>query len=163
MPMVRDAIVGSRPARTLVRIGVLIVASVIVFGWVLIPIRTYGDSMRPTYSAGSLNFVNRAAYFWRSPARGDVVAVRLAGLHAVYVKRIVAMPGERLAIRAGEVFVNGARLDEPYVVYRGSWDVPEVAVPEAEYLVIGDNRGMRVEEHEFGRIKRERIAGRLLW
>ncbi len=163
MSLVRNAIVGRRPARTLVRIAVLILGSIIVFGWLLIPIRTYGDSRRPAYTAGSLNFVNRAAYFWRSPARGDVVAVRLAGLHAMYVKRIVGMPGERFAIRAGEVFVNGARLDEPYVVYRGSWDVPEVTVPQAEYLVIGDNRGMRLEEHEFGRVTRERIAGTLLW
>src|SRR5574340_314085 len=160
---VRDAIIGRSPARTLVRAAVLIVASIFVFGWVLIPVRTYGDSMRPTYSAGSFNLVNRAAYFWRSPARGDVVAVRLAGLHAVYIKRLVGMPGERLAIRGGDVFINDSRLEEPYLVHRGTWDVPELTLRRDEYFVIGDNRGMPVEQHEFGRVKRERISGRLLW
>lgn len=163
MAIVKDLAIGRRPARTLVRIAVLIAASVILFGWVLIPVRTYGDSMRPTYGAGSFNLVNRGAYLWQAPARGDVVAVRLAGLHALYVKRIVGLPGERIAIRDGVVFVNDSRLDEPWVVYRGTWDVPEVAVLQAEYFVVGDNRGMRIQEHEFGRVRRERIAGRLLW
>ena len=163
MTILREAMVGRQPGRTLVRALVLIVASVITFGWVLIPVRTYGDSMRPAYSAGSLNLVNRAAYLWRRPARGDVVAVRLAGLHAVYIKRIVGLPGERLAIRGGDLFINGSRFEEPYVVYRGTWEVPEMTIPQAEYLVIGDNRSMRIEQHEFGRVKRERIAGPLVW
>lgn len=163
MPLVRDAIVGRRPARTVVRVAVLVVASAIVFRWVLIPIRTYGDSMLPAYSAGAFNVVNRAAYLWRPPARGDVVAIRLAGVHAVYVKRIVGMPGERVEIRVGTVFINDSPLDEPYLVNRGRWTLPEVMVPQDKYLVIGDNRNIPVEYHEFGLVERERIAGTLLW
>jgi|SRR5512132_3599742 signal peptidase I len=159
----RTALIGPRPARTLVRVAVLIVASIVVFGWVLLPVRTYGESMRPTYAAGSFNLINRAGYLWRSPARGDVVAVRLAGLRAVYIKRIVAMPGERVAIRGGEVFINGSRLDEPYIVERGTWHLAEFALSTDQYLVIGDNRVMPMQMHEFGLVRRERIAGPLVW
>ena len=82
--------------------------------------------MLPTYNDGGLNFANRAAYWWRDPARGDAVAIRMAGEHVVYVKRIVGLPRERIAIIAGVVLVNDEPLIEPTVVYRAPWDVPGV-------------------------------------
>ncbi len=159
----REALLGRRPAHTLVRVGVLVAVSIAVFGWVLVPVRTYGPSMLPTYSSGSFHLVNRSAYSYRPPARGDVVAVRLAGWKAVYVKRIVGLPGERVAIRDGIVLVDGHAIDEPYVVEREGWNMREVALGADEFFVVGDNRGMRMDQHEFGRVKRERIAGPLLF
>ncbi|MBI2220836.1 MAG: signal peptidase I [Acidobacteria bacterium] len=159
----REALLGRRPAHTLIRVGVLVVVSIAVFGWVLVPVRTYGPSMLPTYASGSFHIVNRSAYGYRGPARGDVVAVRLAGWRVVYVKRIIGLPGERIAIRDGIVFVDGRAIDEPYVVRRGEWNVPELTLGPDEFFVVGDNRGMRMDQHEFGRVKRERIAGPLLF
>ncbi|HSL22002.1 MAG TPA: signal peptidase I [Vicinamibacterales bacterium] len=159
----REALLGRRPTRTFVRLAVLVIVSVFIFGWVLLPVRTYGDSMLPTYSSGSFHLVNRAAYSWRAPARGDVIAVRLAGWRVVYVKRIVALPGERIAIRSGVVLVNHRPLDEPYVSRRQPWNMSEVLLGGDEYFVIGDNRGMRMTDHEFGTVRRERIAGPLLF
>jgi signal peptidase I len=159
----REALVGRHPRRTLVRIGLLIAVSVVLFGWVLLPVRTYGPSMLPTYSSGSFHLVNRAAYVVREPARGDVVAVRLAGWRVVYVKRIIGLPGERVTIRDGIVLVNGRALDEPYVVQRAPWQMREMALGPDDFFVVGDNRGMRMEQHEFGRVRRERIAGPLLF
>jgi signal peptidase I len=159
----REALFGRRPARTLIRIGVLVLVSIGVFGWVLVPVRTYGPSMLPAYASGSFHLVNRSAYGYRAPARGDVVAVRLAGWKVVYVKRIIGLPGERVAIRDGIVLVNGRAIDEPYVVRRATWNMREMPLGEDEFFVVGDNRGMRMEQHEFGRVKRERIAGPLLF
>jgi signal peptidase I len=142
---------------------VLVVFSLVVFRWVLLPIRTYGPSMLPTYSSGSFHLVNRLTYLLREPRRGDVVAVRLAGWSVVYVKRIIGAPGDRVAIRDGVVVVNGTALDEPYVVQRAKWNTREVTLGPDEFFVVGDNRGMRVEQHEFGRVRRERIAGPLVY
>lgn len=143
--------------------GVLIIVSVVVFKWVLLPVRTYGDSMLPTYRSGGFHLVNRLAYGWREPSRGDIVAVRLAGWRVVYVKRIVGLPGDRVAFAQGVLMVNGRPLEEPYVQQRQPWTMREVTLGPDEFFVVGDNRDMRMEQHEFGRIRRERIAGPVLF
>ena len=137
--------------------------SFVTFRWVLIPIRAEGISMLPTYQSGSLNLVNRLAYLNEQPSRGDIVAIKLAGPHVLYVKRIIALPGERISLAAGQVYVNGAPLAEPYVQNRNPWDVPEVTLTSREYFVIGDNRGMRAKDHDFGRVDVSRIVGRVLF
>jgi signal peptidase I len=159
----RRAAVGRDPRRTFVRVGVLAAVSVAVFGWILTPIRVHGISMEPTYRDGALNFVNRAVFRVRTPARGDVIAIRLAGPSVLYVKRIVGLPHERVAIAGGIVQVNGIPLPEPYVHHRQPWDVPEVVVGPREYFVIGDNRGMRAADHDFGRVDERRILGTLVF
>lgn len=144
---------------------VLALASVafITFNWVLIPIRTEGPSMDPTYRSGSFNLVNRLSYAFGEPSRGDVVAIRLAGPSVVLVKRIVGLPGERVRIDEGVLHVNGAPLDEPYVRQRRAWNVPEVTLGPDEYFAVGDNRGMSARAHSFGAVKRVRIRGRVLF
>jgi signal peptidase I len=135
----------------------------VLFGFVLLPVRLHGISMLPTYNDGGLNFANRAAYWWGSPARGDAVAIRMAGEHVVYVKRIVGLPRERIAIIAGVVTVNDAPLIEPSVVYKTPWDVPAITLGNDEYFVIGDNRAMASQNHDFGKTARGRIVGKMLF
>ncbi len=163
MSLARRIAFGSNPSRTAARILLLAVVSAVTFHWLLIPLRTEGISMLPGYASGRLTLVNRLAYLRHGPARGDIVAIRLAGRHVVYVKRVIALPGERLRIDGGQVFINGVPLDEPYVLYRAAWDVPEVTLMADEYYVIGDNRGMRAADHSFGRASASRILGSLLF
>jgi signal peptidase I len=146
-----------------VRVLLLILASTVIFRWILIPVRTDGVSMEPTYESGRLNVVNRLAYLSSSPARGDVVAIRLAGLHVLYIKRVIALPGERVGITAGEVQIDGAPLNEPYVRHRRPWDLPEVQLGQTEYFVVGDNRGMAAADHTFGRVDAIRIVGKVVF
>ncbi|MBP1634513.1 MAG: signal peptidase [Acidobacteria bacterium] len=150
---------GRHPRRALARAAVLVVAALILFGGVLLPVRGEGPSMSPTFEQGDLVFVNRLGYLRSSPARGDIVAVRLAGARVVYLKRIVGLPGERVGIAEGVVRVNGAPLDEPYVRKRRAWTTGEVTLGSDEYLVIGDNRGMAMGAHAFGKVRRARIVG----
>jgi signal peptidase I len=159
----RRLIFGQNPKRTLVRLGVLAVVSFVTFGWVFTPTRVRGISMLPTYRDARLNLVNRMIYKVRPPARGDVVAIRLAGPSVVYVKRIIALPSERVAIVQGTVKVNGAPLAEPYVEQRQPWNYPEITVGPSEYFVIGDNRSMRMADHDFGRVDARRILGKLVF
>lgn len=163
MSLTRQIVFGRDPRRTVVRVLVLAVISFVMFGWVLIPVRAEGISMLPTFQSGSLHFVSRVAYSYSRPSRGDVIAIRLAGPHVLYVKRIIALPGERVSFVQGQVYVNGAPLIEPYVHNRRMWDVPEVQLTAREYFVVGDNRGMRAADHDFGRVDVSRIAGKLLF
>jgi len=149
--------------RAIVRGVALVAVAVVVFGFVLLPVRLEGISMLPTYHSGAMNFANRLAYLWREPARGDVVAIRMAGLGLLYVKRIVGLPGERVEIAAGVVTINGRPLVEPTVALRAPWNLPAFTLGGGEYLVIGDNRSMAIENHDFGRVARDRIVGRLLF
>jgi signal peptidase I len=161
----RRFLFGRDPRRTAVRVLVLAGISFVTFKWMLIPIRTQGVSMLPTYSSGTFNLVNRLSYVGRNaaPKRGDIVAIRLAGPNVVYVKRIVGMPGERVSIVEGWVHINGQSLPEPYVRHRRAWDVPEVTLGPHEYFVVGDNRGMAAGDHDFGRVDDDRILGRVLF
>jgi signal peptidase I len=119
--------------------------------------------MEPTYDDGALNFANRFAFAWREPARGEVVAIRMAGPHVVYVKRIVALPGEQVAIAMGTVLIDGQPLLEPAVARKAPWNVAALTLRRDEYFVIGDNRAMPAESHDFGRTTRDRIIGKLLF
>jgi signal peptidase I len=156
-------IFGKNPRRTTIRIVVLAVVAFATFRWWLIPIRTEGISMQPTYESGRLNLVNRFAYASSTPSRGDVVAIRLAGPSVVYVKRVVGLPGEKVAIVDGTVRINGSPLNEPYVRYRRSWNLDEETLGPQEYFLIGDNRGMREGDHDFGRATIDRIVGKVVF
>ncbi len=159
----RRLILGRDPRRTLLRVAVLALVSFLTFGWLLTPVRVHGISMEPAYRDRGFNFVNRVVYTVRSPARGEVVAIRLAGPRVLYVKRIIGLPDERVAIVEGIIQINGVPLVEPYVRARQAWNYAEVTVGPGEYFVIGDNRDMGAGDHEFGRVDVRRILGRLVF
>ena len=161
--VLKPLVFGRDPRRTAWRAGALVIASLVLFGVVLRPVRTHGISMVPTIADGRLIFVNRLAYaLGRPPLRGDIVAIRMAGPNVLYVKRIVGVPFERVGIVGGQVFVDGRPLAEPYVRHRAQWEYATVTLSEAEYLVVGDNRGMQQDLHDFGRTSRERIVGKVV-
>lgn len=155
--------IGRKPAFTFVRIVVLVVATFVVFRFILLPpIRITGPSMSPTYRENSIHLVNRLAYSWREPRRGDVVSIRLAGHSVMYMKRIVGLPGETVEFRGGRLWVNGQPLEEPYVKSASRWNMPPRRLGVEEYFVVGDNRSMPIEDHVFGVATRSRIVGKIL-
>jgi len=155
--------VGRRPRRTLARAGILLLSSLVTFKFLILPIRVVGISMIPAYRNGTVNFVNRISYSKAKPNRGDVVAIRMAGEKSLLLKRIIALPGERVAIRRGVVTINGAPLNEPYVLANRTWNSPEIHLNDNEYFVIGDNRTMDQRWHDFGVRKREDIVGKVIF
>src|ERR1041385_285708 len=93
-------LIGKKPRRTLIRIAVLVVVTVVVFKFVLLPIRVIGKSMMPTYKDHGINAVNRLAYLSHPPQRGDVVGIRFtetANPRIMLMKRIIGLPGETVA------------------------------------------------------------------
>jgi len=159
---VQRVVIGRNPYITLIRIIVLVVTCLVVFKFVLIPIRVEGVSMLPTYKGGRINFVNRLAYMFHEPQRGDVVAIRLAGRHVMYMKRIIGKPGETISFHAGQTFINGQPLDEPYLKTEWSWEAAPRQLGDDEYYFVGDNRTMPMMDHEQGKAHRERIIGKVL-
>jgi signal peptidase I len=155
---------GPRPRRTAIRAAVLVVASAVIFGVVLLPVRLSGISMEPTYADGEMNFANRLAYAaGRRPTRGDVVTIRMAGMSVLYVKRVIGLPRERVEITMGTVLIDGQPLIEPTVIRKAPWNVPAVTLGDDEYFVIGDNRAMSAQNHDFGRASLDRIIGKMLF
>jgi signal peptidase I len=155
-------LIGRRPRRTLVRVILLAVVCFVVFKFLLLPIRIEGISMEPTYHDRQVNFVNRMAFWWHPPRRGDVVSVRLAGEHAMYMKRIIGLPGETVSFHEGHAYINGQELDEPYVKYNCDWEHDPIPCGPDQYYVVGDNRSMPFTYHEQGRAERCRIVGKPL-
>ncbi len=155
-------LIGRDPKLTLVRIFIWIGLILLLYRFVLLPIRVQGISMLPNYKENGVNVVNRLAYLFHPPQRGDVVAIRLAGEHIMYCKRIVGLPGETVHFQHGRLLINGQPLDEPYLKKECNWDEPPEQDGPDEYFVVGDNRSMDYSLHEKGRAARSRIVGKLL-
>ena len=158
--------IGRHPKQTLVRLALLIglaTVAFLVFSFILFPVQITGPSMSPNYRNGEINFINRLAYLRQEPQRGDVVGVRFSGVHLMYVKRIVALPGESIAFSHGHIYINGERLAEPYLTFPShDWESPPRQLGPQEYYVVGDNRSMSFANHEKGAAERRRIIGRIL-
>jgi len=176
----RIMVMGRNPKATLVRVAVLVVTSFVVFKFILLHIRVEGISMLPTYPDQSRHFVNRIAYLWREPQRGDVVGIRfsraetnapagihqaanwLAPPHVMLLKRIIGLPGETVAFVNGHAVINGEVLDEPYEKLPCNWNLLPKELGPGEYFVVGDNRSMLREDHTFGRAQRSQIIGKAI-
>lgn len=150
---------GSSPRRALIRSLVWALLLLAVGRFLLVPVRIYGDSMKPTYQPGTFNLVYTLRYRGRPPRRGDVVAVSMAGRRLLLLKRVIGLPGETVFIGNGTVFIDGEPIEEPYVEYNAHWNVSPVTLDGNEYFVIGDNRGMPSRLHTFGRTTGDRIFG----
>ncbi len=110
-------------------------------------------------------------YLFGGPSRGDLVsfhspplaAVR-CGAGGVFIKRVVALPGERFSERSGRVFVNGRPLAEPYVRarLRDRRTIAPLRVPSERYFVLGDNRSSSCDSREWGTVRRRDIVAKIM-
>jgi signal peptidase I len=160
--LLRKVVIGRDPKRTMQRVVILIVVCFLVAKFILLPIQISGPSMLPTYGERGINFVNRVAYMFHEPRRGDVVAIRLAGPSIMFMKRIIGLPGETVTFHEGHVYIDGKLLDEPYVRFPCSWEHEPRTLGPFEYYVVGDNRSMPQVDHTEGKAPRERIVGKVL-
>jgi len=155
-------LIGRNPQRTLARVVILVLGCFLAWKYVAVPIRVEGISMLPTYKERDINVINRLAYKFRDPQRGDVVAIRMAGEHLMLLKRIVGLPGETVAFRRGRLLINGQVVPEPYVKFKCYWNIPPQHLGPGEYYVVGDNRSMPEADHTKGIADRSRIVGKAL-
>lgn len=159
----RRLIWGGRPLRTVIRAIVAGVACWAIMRYAYRPALVRGFSMEPTLSDRSLRIVDLRRYRTRKPLRGDIVAIRMAGPRALYLKRILAVPGDRIGFKDGRLMLNGHIVEEPYRVQYGAWTLREQITPAETYFVAGDNRAMDMEDHVMGWVHERDIVGGLLF
>lgn len=148
--------------RFAVRLVVLIMAALLIFTQVLVPLRIEGQSMEPTYKDGSFTFCWRGRYLFTKPDHGDIVAIRFAGRRVVLLKRIIALAGETVEFRNGILLVNSRQVEEPYISPSLPWNLPPRKVEPGKVYVVGDNRSVPLERHHMGQVEVQRIMGGVL-
>lgn len=142
---------------------------------IILPIRYFlvqpfyvkGASMEPNYYDHDYLLIDEISYRFHEPQRGDVVVIRYPRDHSqFFIKRVVGLPGERIVIKDGEVFVAQSREDlkkvnEPYL---GEWVTTQgnqdITLQWGQYFVLGDHRNASLDSRSFGPVTRAEIVGR---
>ncbi len=147
---------------------VVVLAVILYFGisFAVQTVHVEGLSMFGTLNDNDYLIANKIDYRLHAPQRGDIIILRPPTLSTTdYIKRVIALPGERLLIKDGHVYINGHLLEEPYLPE--AWTVGTdyggpngTVIPANEYFVMGDNRNRSQDSRVFGPINRDRIDGK---
>jgi signal peptidase I len=121
-----------------------------------------GQSMQPNLTDGQRLLVNKVAYRFGEPVRGDIVVIRSPrGTSEKLIKRVVGMPGETIELSNGRVYINSQLLDEYYHPTVGMRPFPPTRVPPGHYFLLGDNRDHSGDSRVWGAAPRDLIIGRV--
>jgi signal peptidase I len=136
----------------------------IVSNFIVTTVIVQGRSMTPTLAHGDRYLLHRWQLLFRSPERGDLVVVRDAVRKDFIVKRVIALPRDRVQFKDGAVWINGERLAEPYLA-AGTRTTPGEGVDSLlvvgadRYFVMGDNREISEDSRAYGAVTRDQILG----
>jgi signal peptidase I len=124
--------------------------------------RIDGQSMLPTLQHDQYLLVNKVSYnLFGEPQRGDVVVFHAWGQGKDFIKRVVGRPHDTIEFRNGEgLFVNGVRLEEPYIEGETSGPDGVITLGADEYYVLGDNRQNSSDSRQYGPLPAEDIIGK---
>ena len=145
-------------------ISVAVSALIIVFLYQ--PVKVEGTSMLPGLTDQERIFINKFVYHLEPIERGDIVVFLYPrDTSKSYIKRVIAVGGDRVAIDDGRVFVNGKRLREVYVPadYRDERSMAEIEVPKGSYFVLGDHRSSSSDSRDFGTVEGRYIYGKAVF
>lgn len=123
-------------------------------------------SMLPTLQINDRLIVDKLGYHFKTPERGDIVVfsptdtLEKQNFHDAFIKRVIGLPGDRVEVKNGRVFINDKPLDEDYIAERPQYQYGPVTVPQDQYLVLGDNRNNSYDSHYWGFVPRDHIIGR---
>jgi signal peptidase I len=154
--------------------AVAVAVALLIQAFLVKPYRIPSESMQDTLLIGDRVLVDRISWRFSQPERGDIVVFHPPFAGPVLIKRIVGLPGDTLSANDGALYVNGRRLDEPYVRREGGAPVPTqpfgngmpwalahaYTVPAGSYFVMGDNRVDSGDSREFGPVPRSQLVGR---
>ena len=138
-------------------------ASFFIITFLYQPVKVEGTSMLPRLEDQDRLLINKFVYRFENIERGDVVVFNYPrDPEKSYIKRVIALPGDRLSVDSGRVYVNGIAVREPYVPerYRDVRSVQAMTIPEHEYFVMGDHRSISSDSRDFGPVDRYFIYGK---
>jgi signal peptidase I len=186
-----DRVTGRLPRRLRIAVDwiVTVVGAIAIVlaikAWVINPYRIPSSSMEPTLHCArpaqgcearfsDRVLANRFIYHFTEPKRGDVIVFETppearakCGAGGTFVKRIIGLPGERVQIRlrrgAAFVYIDGQRLDEPYIEHdrRDIGPAESFRVPADHYFVLGDNRSQSCDSRVWGSVPEENLIGKV--
>jgi signal peptidase I len=146
---------------------------VLLYLFVAQPNEVKGNSMLPNFENGEYLLTDKLSYQVGKPQRGDVIVFKApptelcAESECEYIKRVMGVPGDRVMVKDGQVYLNGQKLDQSFlpadfVTEPGEFNQEgvEQVVPEGHVLPFGDNRSHSRDGREFGPIKNELIVGK---
>jgi signal peptidase I len=139
---------------------------VLIITFLYQPVRVEGTSMLPRLEDHDRLFINKFVYQIESIQRGDVVVFHYPrDPEKSYIKRVIAVSGDRLRIDRGRVWLNGEPLREDYVpdTFRDTRSMAEMLVPEDTYFMMGDHRSISSDSREFGPVDRSLIYGKAVF
>ncbi len=136
----------------------------LVHRYVLMSVEIQGASMSPTLFNGERYILFRCPYLWRAPRQGEIVVINDPEDHGLSIKRVIALPNDLVEIRRDGVYVNHARLPEPYLASFASFatcamPVKPTRLGSDDYYVLGDNRGRSADSRSYGPVPRKDILG----
>lgn len=124
-------------------------------------------SMKPTLQVNDRLFVDKISYHVVNPQRGDILVftppekvVKEENSRDAYVKRVIGLPGEKVEVKHGQVYINNQPLPETYIAQHPEYTWGPEIVPPNSYLVLGDNRNSSYDSHVWGFVQRDRIIGK---
>lgn len=132
---------------------------------ILQPFAIEGPSMEPNFYDRQIIIVDKVSYLFKEPKRGDVIIFQAPKTpQDDYIKRIIALPGEKITISNGNVYINGSLLQEPYMSQKTLVDKKEgilnITIGQNEYFVMGDNRANSSDSRDWGLMPKDNIIGK---
>ncbi|MEO1209233.1 MAG: signal peptidase I [Cyanobacteria bacterium J06638_20] len=130
------------------------------------------DSMVPTLEVGDRLIIEKVAYRFRPPERGEIVVFSPPPIlqenydfspSQAFIKRVIGVPGNQLQVEGGVVYVDGQPLQEDYITAPPEYELPPIEVPDNSYFVMGDNRNNSNDSHVWGYLPQENIIGRAIF
>jgi len=164
-------------SRTILEYAILAIVAVavalLIQAFLVKPYRIPSESMENTLLIGDRVLVDRISWHFSEPERGDIVVFHPPVGGLVLIKRIIGLPGDKISLDDGSVYVNGKRIDEPYVRTIDGKPVPTepfdnglpwslktpYTVPANSYFMMGDNRIDSGDSREFGPVPKDDVIG----
>ena len=150
----------------------IIIVVFIVRTYIAQPFNVDGESMSPNFHTGHYLIIDEISYRFTAPKRGDVIVLRYPlQTSRFFLKRIIGLPGDRVVIKDGKVFIYNSENPKGYVLtepYHSQVTFPagqfkDVTLGDGEYFAMGDNRGGSSDSRAWGILPRQDIVGRALF
>ncbi|MDJ0844351.1 signal peptidase I [Crocosphaera sp.] len=146
---------------------IAVILAVIIRTFIAEPRYIPSESMYPTLETGDRLVVEKVSYYFHPPQTGDIIVfeppiqLQLQGYEKqqAFIKRIIAMGGDTVAVKEGQVYVNNQPLKENYILQPPYYNLQSVKVPDGYLFVMGDNRNNSNDSHVWGFLPEENIIG----